>query len=121
MNWFENIFILQFLIGIVFLLLGLIQFKYPLKKINDLYGYRTKNAMSSSEKWNFAQKHAAKLSIKIAVFQIICSFTGSLFTQSENLQLIIGILATLSSCGILFYFTEKKLRINFSNQQLSNI
>ncbi len=112
---------MQFLMGIVFLLLGFFQYKFPPKKINDLYGYRTKNSMSSIEKWNLAQKHSSILMMKIAIFHIICSFTGSLYAQSENSQLAIGIVVALSSCAVLFYFTEKKLKTESPKNLISEI
>ena len=33
--------------GLIFYVAGYIQFKYPPKKINSLYGYRTKTSMRS--------------------------------------------------------------------------
>jgi len=38
--------------GLIFYVAGYIQFKYPPKKINHFYGYRTKTSMRSQEVWN---------------------------------------------------------------------
>ncbi len=46
--------------GLIFYVAGYIQFKYPPKKINHFYGYRTKKSMRSQEVWNYAQTFSAK-------------------------------------------------------------
>ena len=46
--------------GLIFLLAGFIQQRFPPKKINHLYGYRTSNSMKSQESWDFAQEYSAK-------------------------------------------------------------
>ena len=43
------------------LIIFIIYFLYPPKKINYLYGYRTKQSMLNNETWTFANKYAAKL------------------------------------------------------------
>ena len=52
--------------GLIFLIAGYIQHRFPPKKINHLYGYRTSASMKSQESWDFAQEYSAKKVIKIA-------------------------------------------------------
>ena len=40
---------------------GIVFWKYPPKKINGLYGYRTTRSRKSQEAWDFAQRYSAKL------------------------------------------------------------
>ncbi len=47
-------------IGLIFWIGGLYFEKYPPKKINWLYGYRTKRSMRNIEVWTFAQAYVAK-------------------------------------------------------------
>ena len=53
-----NIFIIYplpsilFLLGGIFYLVSLVLSKFPQKKINYFYGYRTKASMKSQESWN---------------------------------------------------------------------
>jgi len=42
------------------ILAGFIMLKWPPKKINSLYGYRTKRSMKNQENWDFSQVLSAK-------------------------------------------------------------
>ncbi|MBC7640758.1 MAG: SdpI family protein [Flavobacterium sp.] len=108
-----KIFEMQLMFGIVFFLLGIIILKFPPKTINEMYGYRTKNSMSSIEKWNFAQKHSSKLIIKLGLFQIFFSCLGIFFDHTVSVHISVGIISALLTCVILFYVTEKKLKLEF--------
>ena len=54
--------------GLIFLLAGFIQQRFPPKKINHLYGYRTSNSMKSQESWDFAQEYSAKKMMKMGAY-----------------------------------------------------
>ena len=54
--------------GLIFLLAGFIQQRFPPKKINHLYGYRTSNSMKSQESWDFAQEYSAKKMMKLGAY-----------------------------------------------------
>lgn len=45
--------------GLIFLLAGWIQRRFPPKKINPFYGYRTSASMRNLEVWRFAQHYSA--------------------------------------------------------------
>lgn len=60
----KPLFLVNFLTGIIFIIAAIIQLKFPPKKINSLYGYRTKSAMKSQEAWDFAQLYSAKLMLR---------------------------------------------------------
>jgi uncharacterized membrane protein len=68
MNFLNPLFLLLGICGLTFLLLGLLMYKNPPKEINHLYGYRTRQSMSSQEKWDFAQVFAGKLMYKGGIF-----------------------------------------------------
>lgn len=54
--------------GLIFLLAGFIQQRFPPKKINHLYGYHTSNSMKSQESWDFAQEYSAKKMMKMGAY-----------------------------------------------------
>lgn len=60
---------MQFIGGIIIVLVGILLWAYPPKKINELYGYRTKASMKSQEAWDVAQKCSAKMML---VFGALC-------------------------------------------------
>ena len=47
----------SFLVAVIFIALGFIMMKFPPKKINNIYGYRTPFAMKNQEIWDEAQRH----------------------------------------------------------------
>ena len=54
--------------GLIFLLAGYIQHRFPPKKINHLYGYRTSTSMKSQESWDFAQQYSAKKIMQMGAY-----------------------------------------------------
>ena len=54
--------------GLIFCLAGYIQLRFPPKKINHLYGYRTSTSMQSQKCWDFAQQYSAKKMTKLGAY-----------------------------------------------------
>ena len=61
MPFFQRICFL--LPGFVFLVAGLVLLRFPPKKINGYYGYRTARSRRDIDSWNFAQRYCAKVTI----------------------------------------------------------
>ena len=59
------------LTGGCFSLAGYITKRFPPKKINHLYGYRTKTSMRNQEVWDFAQRYSASEMIKLGIIMLI--------------------------------------------------
>lgn len=66
-NWFFG----PQLLGAMFLLIGSIQHRYPSKKINDWYGYRTDTSKRNQQIWDDAQRFSALFMIKAGVVLIL--------------------------------------------------
>ena len=84
--------------------------KFPPKKINSIYGYRTPSSMKNQERWNFAQKFSAKEIIKMGVFLSLSSTIGLYYQPSEYLETIIGLGLMFLFLGIMFFRMEIKRR-----------
>jgi uncharacterized membrane protein len=69
-NWFFG----PQMIGVFLLIIGGIQYRYPPKKINDLYGYRTDTSKRNQETWDEAQRYSALLMIKSSIYVIVLGF-----------------------------------------------
>ena len=104
-----------FIIPFLMILVGILMFKYPPKKINPFIGYRTSKSMKNQKNWNFANNYAGKLCINIGIimtfFSIILFIMNyfSILSFTENTILII----TFSELIILIFliFTvEKKIK-----------
>ncbi|WP_452232535.1 SdpI family protein [Lacinutrix sp. MEBiC02595] len=98
------------LVGIIFILTGIIMQLFPPKKINPLYGYRTRNSMKNQNNWDFAQKYAAKLLTIIGVVLLLLSTLNIFFNIQGNLEKIISAILILGAVIFLLIKTEGKLK-----------
>lgn len=97
-------------IGLTFLFAGKLLFKFPPKKINNFYGYRTKNSMKSIENWHFAQKYSAIEMMKFGGFFILFSLFGFFFETNLLLGVVISLIITTAVCIILYRRVENAIR-----------
>src|SRR5690606_19623896 len=110
MNFENPIFVSAVLIGPIFIIAGILLFKFPPKKINHLYGYRTKRSMEDEEKWCFSQKYSAKLMIVFGGIYSLILLILTNFKISETIGLILSIGLMLLLCFGTYFFTENKLK-----------
>ena len=101
------------IIGITLIVLGIFLYRFPPKKINGFYGYRTIRSMKSQQSWDFAQKYSAKELIKFSSLLLIVSITGVLLDFSDTLSILIGLGMTLNIFVIVFVKSEKALKNKF--------
>lgn len=109
----------QLMIGlgycIFMLIISFIYFKYPPKKNNYLYGYRTKRSMQNNETWTFANKCAAKLLINFSIYSLFIP-PFLYFLYPKNNFIITIIIHTTLILSVL-YFTELQLKIKFKKEE----
>lgn len=96
--------------GLIFVLVGFFVLKFPPKKINSLYGYRTSSSMSSQEKWDFAQKYSAHLMVKWGGILLLSSGLEFVFNVSEHQGLAIGFCLLGGFIILIVALTEKALK-----------
>lgn len=101
------------ILGLIFVTTGLILFYFPPKKINYLYGYRTKNSMKDSERWTFAQRHSAKLMIWCGIVLMITAIAGIILKVDDNLMKIVGLAELIILIIFLFIKTETDINRKF--------
>lgn len=105
---------LFFLPGVFFIILGYILLKFPPKKINYIYGYRTSQSMKSKDRWDFAQSYSSKEMIKLGIALLIIGGLMLLFDLEEKNMVIIFTVCIIILFAILFFRTEKELKRNFN-------
>ena len=103
------------LVGIIFFVIGIFMYIFPPKKINLLYGYRTKNSMKTQEHWDFSQKCAAIKMTKSGVWLLLISLTGFIIPFSIKNELIIGISFVFILSAYLIINTEKAIKSKFES------
>lgn len=111
MNTENPLFILPLLVGSVFVIAGFILLIFPPKKINWLYGYRTKSSMKNIERWNFAQKYSAKVMIVCGVIYAAFAIIFNSFLEiSSKTGLIVALCTLIILVFTIFFMTERKLK-----------
>ncbi|WP_139904502.1 SdpI family protein [Clostridium thermarum] len=81
-------------IPVTMLVIGLVFIKFPPRKINNLYGYRTKRSMSNEGTWKLAHLKCGQIWIKVGIVLLIAVLLSKLYVpvKKEILSLIhIGI------------------------------
>ncbi len=112
--FFENPLInITIFCGVIFVISGVIMLYFPPKKINALYGYRTKSSMKNQERWDFAQRYSAKEMIKFGVLLSCCSVFGFFSKFEEFTNMIIGLGILILIVIILFIRVEKAINKKF--------
>lgn len=99
-----------FAVGFIYILMGIIMYKFPPKKINDLYGYRTANSMESKTKWDFAQKYGAKVMMCTGLVFVTVSFYKYFFNTDENTDLAIGMFIMIVGSFAMIPIVDKKIK-----------
>lgn len=69
------------------ILFGWIWRKYPPKKINWIYGYRTKRSMKDENSWVFAQNYLSKVWLSLGLVLFFVSILISLILKIKKLDI----------------------------------
>ena len=99
--------------GLVLIVIGIIfKVKAP-KKINHLYGYRTRRSMKNQAHWDYAHAYSANLSIYLGLACMAAAPVGWYLKLSEVAEVFIGVGWLILVCFMLFWRTEKALKEKF--------
>ena len=99
--------------GLIFYVAGYIQFKYPSKKINFLYGYRTTTSIRSQEIWDFSQTLSAKKIQQLGVYLFFGGILAYFINIDHFFAMWIGISLVTGSPVLLIFQVEKELKRRF--------
>ncbi|GGH47766.1 hypothetical protein IA57_00350 [Mangrovimonas yunxiaonensis] len=99
--------------GLVFIAVGLIMLKFPPKKINGIYGYKTASAMKTQKHWDFAQKYAAKEMIKLGAVLSLLGGLGLTYFPTEKIALFLGMGLLIAMVVTLFIRVEIAIKKTF--------
>jgi uncharacterized membrane protein len=98
----------------VFIATGLILWFKPPKKINSIYGYRTKRSMQSQEAWDYAQTESGKQLVYLGLAYLSTSVLGLIFEDiSETPGVIISLGLMIIGVVLLFRRIENDLKQRF--------
>ena len=113
---FENpLFLIPISSEPLFMITGLILFKFPPKKINSLYGYRTSSSMQNSERCDFAQRYAAIEMMKQGGLLTISAVSGYLYYPTAKIAMLLGLALMITILIILTFRVEKAIKREFKS------
>ena len=93
------------------MLLAFIIKRYPPKKINPFYGYRTKRSMLNPKTWEAANNYAARLMLQLCLYSFLIPAVTYLLIPEWNL--LITIVGNTILILLVIFYTEKYLSIHF--------
>lgn len=99
--------------GPVFILASLVMMRFPPKNINAWYGYRTYASMKNSERWNFAQRYAAKEMLRMGLAYTSTACLGFLWKPNQIIEVVVAMVLLFAGIGIMMYRVEKGLANRF--------
>ena len=117
-----NIFIIYplpsilFLSGGIFYLVALVLSKFPPKKINYFYGYRTKASMKSQESWNFSQNYISKKMKYMSLYILIIVAFSSFLKIELMWSLWLGIIISVLMPVLMILEVEKELKTRYPKE-----
>ncbi len=85
--------------------------KFPPRKINWFYGYRTRRSMLNETIWKEANRYSLKLSILFNVYSF--AFPIVLYFTYPNLNFLLTVIANTLLILSIYFFTEKHLDLHF--------
>lgn len=106
----EKLLIVPLLAGTFFMILGFILYKFPPKKINGFYGYRTKTSMNNQEIWDFSQNYSANEMMKFGALLTASSSIGLILNFEEITLLFMGVGLMISLLVIMIIRIEMAIR-----------
>lgn len=100
-----------FIFAVLFIL-SILFYRFPPKRINAFYGYRTNQSMQNIENWNLANVVSSKFMISSTIFSFIVAFifqnTITNLYIDYKIFIILGIY--IIPLLMVFPYTEKKLK-----------
>lgn len=110
MNFDSVIFSLDGLCSAIFLIIFFITYRFPPKKINSLYGYRTSRSMKNQNNWEFAQSFSSIQFLKSSVVLLLVSLIGLYLDLNKTLDTVLAFAFLALSLAYPIYKTETALK-----------
>ena len=104
---------LNLLIGPLMLVVSLIFFYFPPKKINLIYGHRTSMSMKNQDTWQEANKRSTHMIILVSALTCILQLTGIVFNINQETTILYATVFLVAGLIIGVIVIENKLKAIF--------
>ncbi|MDX9881145.1 MAG: SdpI family protein [Prolixibacteraceae bacterium] len=109
----NTLFFIPVLTGLVFIITGIILLKFPPKKRNSFYGYRTASSMKNQERWDFAQIYSSKEMIKLGSLLALLGLIGLKYRPDEETGVFWGMVFLILIVIVLIVRVELAIKNKF--------
>ncbi|MFI3206838.1 MAG: SdpI family protein [Clostridia bacterium] len=100
MTFWTFMLIMTMITPVIMIVIGLIFFVKPPKKINFIIGYRTKMSMKNEDTWFFAHKFSGKLILISGLVLLPITFLSSFFTIEQNENVVGAVSGVICFCQV---------------------
>lgn len=104
---------LHLLIGPLMLVISLIFFYFPPKKINLIYGHRTSMSMKNQDTWKEANKRSTHMMLLVSALTCIFQLIGIVFNINEETTILYATVFLVAGLIIGVIVIEKQLKAIF--------
>lgn len=109
------------LLPVMMLIFGLVLSKRPPKKINSVYGYRTRRSMKNMDTWLFGNQTMGQYWIRYSIlgYFLTMIFMVVIMNESDDQMAMHSLILTtilLVWMIIPIFITEKKLKLTFDEE-----
>lgn len=114
--WF--LFICNLIVPVIMIIAGRMMWKHCPKKINSVYGYRTRRSMKNMDTWKFAHNYCGRLWYKIGCIMLLLTVLVQIpfFRSSEDIIGMVGLVLCMIQVVVLIasvFPTEAALKKTF--------
>ena len=95
------------------LVISLIFFYFPPKKINLIYGHRTSMSMKNQDTWKEANKRSTHMMLLVSTLTCIFQLIGIVFNINQETTILYGTLFLVAGLIIGVIVIEKQLKAIF--------
>jgi uncharacterized membrane protein len=115
MDWTSLAFLIPGISAPIYVIAGFFLMRYPPRRINNLYGYRTPRSTRSQQSWDFAQEYSSRQMTWWGFVMFIAALLAGLINTSMSIQFLIGVGVLFFFTAIPIYKTERELRLRFKS------
>ena len=118
MGFWLTMLICDLLLPVTMIFGGMMMYRRPPKKINGIYGYRTRRSMKNMQTWRFAHHYCGRLWLKMGIVLLILTIAVMAFLALGDIQIISILTLVILGVQMIALFVsifkvEAELKNNF--------